>query len=94
MSIVEDTFHSGCVDGAAAQRDGVTSDNVLLECIAAGDQAALEIDAVVGDAKAKALGLDDWNGDADQAEEDQHQIDDGVREFMEIHPDQNRQSDQ
>jgi RNA polymerase sigma-70 factor (ECF subfamily) len=41
MSIVEDTFHSSCVDGTAARSDGVTSDKVLLECIADGDQVAL-----------------------------------------------------
>src|SRR4051812_43530213 len=41
MSIVEDTFDLSCVNGIAVRRDGVISDEVLLECIADGDQAAL-----------------------------------------------------
>lgn len=41
MSIVENTFSLGCLDGAAAHDNGVMSDKILLECIADGDQAAL-----------------------------------------------------
>jgi RNA polymerase sigma-70 factor (ECF subfamily) len=41
MSIVEDTFGLGCVDGRAVHHNGVVSDKILLECIADGDQAAL-----------------------------------------------------
>jgi RNA polymerase sigma-70 factor (ECF subfamily) len=41
MSIVEDAFDLSCVDGIAARRVGVIPDEVLLECIADGDQAAL-----------------------------------------------------
>jgi RNA polymerase sigma-70 factor (ECF subfamily) len=41
MSIAENTFDLSCVNGAAAHGNVVISDEVLLECIADGDQAAL-----------------------------------------------------